>query len=715
MDVAKDVLVENIDANSSIALPVTALSQIAAESDGTIWASCRNTGLYRIERASGAVTGITRISGGGLTALNDAACYGVAVKEDTDDIWAIFEDTLAQSTDGGDTWSLFNEGTDPQYLSSGYSAPGEYSNLNGIWVAPSDPSDIVFLGAPDAINLESPNGGRLIGWSRAESSPTSNADSLSNANADSLAFPAALHLSHPISNGRLVTKQIRRVDDVYIFTFDKTIGDLTASLYNDNNESGVDNSLVVIKGPTGEDLIVGDNDPNTFRARTEAQLDTPSFEIDLGPGIATGNNQSIQDSIHVASLMAIFPGGIGLFWSDQDTGILSTAVIGAYVASLGLHDDRRAGNYEYAIWEDYGWDGTDWVLGNPNSKPTHTAQEDLIEGVTIGFNDGGAAPHFVNNEHYLFGLFDGLWKDDATSFDFDILVPYTQSETGTDFTPNVVPLVDTGLVSNQLESFTDFNTAGRVYTEPGSAGAAVEGNAAALGESQMEGDIEVTFGIDPIRDDTALTTEQSSFGIGIGTFPFASAPLAFNISSIENGISFKQLLSTDDLTYIIWESGSEVFEATIPNATFDRSSDRFSIRRVGTTVDYLYNGTVLYTSLVSSTGAKQSIFSCPSTVNGTCYDIRASFTANRRQAVIGDGVSTGQANINFRHLPKPLAQDHMEILLDGVPAALVTDTSVSPAVGEVQLHKSGNLIFNPADEGKAITGNWLAFHKLNLV
>lgn len=85
-------------------------------------------------------------------------------------------------------------------------------------------------------------------------------------------------------------------------------------------------------------------------------------------------------------------------------------------------------------WEKYGWNGTNWELNHVGAKNTHSAIEDLIDGLQIRFVDGAAAPHFVANEFYNQFVNWGLLKDNATTLyynsgwytktaKFDVLVP----------------------------------------------------------------------------------------------------------------------------------------------------------------------------------------------------------------------------------------------------------------------------------------------------
>lgn len=68
-------------------------------------------------------------------------------------------------------------------------------------------------------------------------------------------------------------------------------------------------------------------------------------------------------------------------------------------------------------WDNYGWDGSNWIKDNPNPKTTHTSTDTLINGLTIRFEDGAAAPQFAQNEYFTQGVNYGLLKDNATTIE----------------------------------------------------------------------------------------------------------------------------------------------------------------------------------------------------------------------------------------------------------------------------------------------------------
>lgn len=64
-------------------------------------------------------------------------------------------------------------------------------------------------------------------------------------------------------------------------------------------------------------------------------------------------------------------------------------------------------------WEQFGWDGTNWVLGSTTSKPTHELQEPLMSGINIGFNDRDQPNPFFATDFYTLPVGYGVLGDNA--------------------------------------------------------------------------------------------------------------------------------------------------------------------------------------------------------------------------------------------------------------------------------------------------------------
>ena len=96
--------------------------------------------------------------------------------------------------------------------------------------------------------------------------------------------------------------------------------------------------------------------------------------------------------------------------------------------------------------------------------------------------------------------------------------------------------------------------------------------------------------------------------------------------------------------------------------------------------------------------------------------MKLSFNDQRRLCKIGNGSTTGAWAENFVSLLSlELEKGVKKIFLDGVEASLVYDYSTNlPLAGEVKINVgTGELVFNPADAGKDITGEWRYLPSVN--
>ncbi|RUR77024.1 hypothetical protein PCC6912_39830 [Chlorogloeopsis fritschii PCC 6912] len=70
-------------------------------------------------------------------------------------------------------------------------------------------------------------------------------------------------------------------------------------------------------------------------------------------------------------------------------------------------------------WEEYGWNGSTWELGNSNSKPTHNTNDALIQGLTIRWEPGATSPQFQSGDFFTQGICNGTWKDNGTTIYYE--------------------------------------------------------------------------------------------------------------------------------------------------------------------------------------------------------------------------------------------------------------------------------------------------------
>jgi len=227
---------------------------------------------------------------------------------------------------------------------------------------------------------------------------------------------------------------------------------------------------------------------------------------------------------------------------EADSAPSSGETSGAYVYGCnGTGTLASEDQLPYGFWEEFGWDGNDWVLGNASAKTTHaqvsfsgtgvtitaasgtivgagftdwatdgfligdiitisnsddptndgsyvieslsgttlTVTPDklpaidsssppdtgavivgdhaLIDGLAVSFDDSSGANALVVGEYYDTHVYDGVLKDNATSFSVDGYFAWNADATGTDFatavdspsTTTTIPAADTGAVTNR--------------------------------------------------------------------------------------------------------------------------------------------------------------------------------------------------------------------------------------------------------------------------
>ncbi len=103
------------------------------------------------------------------------------------------------------------------------------------------------------------------------------------------------------------------------------------------------------------------------------------------------------------------------------------------------------------IWQSYGWDGANWILGNTHYKTTHTSEDILINGLKIKFTDGGVGVQFNNTEHFIINACYGLLKDSATTIYYEKAY-YTQELIKITLTPVTISGTTMNLTDYQSDS-----------------------------------------------------------------------------------------------------------------------------------------------------------------------------------------------------------------------------------------------------------------------
>ena len=347
---------------------------------------------------------------------------------------------------------------------------------------------------------------------------------------------------------------------------------------------------------------------------------------------------------------------------------------------------------------------TDSVLIN-ELKLTHTAQESMPDNLEIKFSPGALSPAFVASDFFSVGVYDGIFKDNATSFSQHYLMHTRPTKTNMAF------------VENRLEVPTNIITATQIVTEP------IHWNNVNLGVAfpGMFGSIN-SYGWNSYCGGNGIQNISTDF-----VFTFTSGAnskvtefmlgMTNSVSSQANRLLLNYAVhfvghATDNGSINIYENGTL---RTTPVTTFNLN-DVFSIKRTGNIITYEKNDIIFYTSTVAANGSYY-----PRVVtNNACLvkDIKITYMQTYPSMYLGN-----KANMDGIFSPVFYAIDdsYISVKLNNVPVAVTVfdkpATALAPAVIPVPspgscifLPSSGKLIFDPADIGKAVTVDYTTIY-----
>lgn len=740
--VAFDILTLEKTIFDSAAFPAftpTDIGQVEIdEISNTVWVGCRNTGIYSIQDPFGTPTvtfhDITGASGG-LTLTNQ--CYGIDVGADITGqrrVWAIAEGGLVESNDGGTTWAAYDSTTTGTKTFTSTNIETNWSSVFFLKADPNPSNDelgIVYeIGANDM---------RIVWWD-----DVSDVQDLFSGNVYPFAISAngtnarRFHTSFDVSNN----------DSVWAMASGSALNTTTANRAKVLTFGQGDVGITSIETPTG--VFSGTSDVDNISGRvvnfTRDNTFSDAVLIPSGSGDAFicyvgRTNGSFSEVANVVGeqnfntlsflsawdsfwclakgIKAYMGGGVFVGVSPTASGQTEGRVGYARAAmiALGLSNDPNGGtDADYTVWDTYGWDGSNWVLGNANSRLTHATSEPLIDGVNISFDDDGATQTYFAGEYFTFGLVDGVWSDGGTEWSHESRIYMKPGrDKVTDFTPGTVP--GAAALSTRPVRITPLSVPG------GTDGPGI------VGSWELETNVvELINNGSTIRKNTSIATisggritvvssgdtyvrfkcEQDSGDdyddILLGLVPSSLLGAAHEDPSTNTNALYAFTLQGSDI--IIRESGSNVLTVATGTDTTTRGTSVFEIERVGTTINYYWNGDLVRTTTGVGGGLVPEV-----SYGGAANDFGEAVEVQDYSATVtdyfvdmSDGVSVGAADTDFEQI---VLNFGLVIELDGTPATLIfDDTSTTLAAGEVAVYKSGHVRFAAADAGRAVTGRY---------
>lgn len=737
---------ENVDVNSAIPLPVGDVRQIQHTADGTIYVACAVSGLWKIQRnlgtPEGSVTAITRVTAS--NAEDDTKCRGFQIKRSDGSFWAIFGREMCKSTDSGVTWTVYNESTTPQFKITGVTDNVDYATrIVHCTINPTHANNQFVISLASSYTDED-GGGLFAWWSEAGSASTTDA-STAGSGVRALTYKlVGTRVVYCTTGGRWLFYHNStsdentgyRIYDGYkgtSYSFRSAVGyvDWRGDSYGGPSCGDGINAFFA---PDGTEYVIG-------------LAGVPGSSAQVTPGNPAGENVPGQlvarnintmplsgwnnsDWQHLLCVNTILEGNWVYFarrfvyiGNGMLVGIIGYNLVAVHVSGPYIDQGVSLG-----FWKQYGWNGSAWVEGNTNSRTVHTTRESLIDGLSVTFSDNGAGS-YVFNEWYDTYVYNGILKDNATKFNFGVDTFKTATYPVSTFSLNglpltTVPAANVGAVTNEpitaintmyyasnnetVESYGGTST----WLEPGMVGFN-NGDGrykTAVFSEFLAGDFKISFRVCQTHGTgSVLMLRQHS-----NTFNRA------NVISSSSPLNAYFELSRPGSNDVVRTAAIKNVAGTVlhSNAITDFNiSDVWSIRRVSGTVTFERNGNVMYTSPGLVTANLQLVGQSFSTNRSLFKDMKVDYTINRRYLDIGNGTTTGRADVNFR---KIIAEPNVrikvnDISLNGIPATLIWDSYTPPAAGQVTVMEySGRLWFNEADAGKTVTGNIMYVKNLNL-
>ena len=377
------------NATTTPALPVSRLQQIAVKGN-LIFAGCRNTGLWKVDKSANTVTQLT-VSG----VTNK--CYGVEIGYNGA-IVAVMDGALAISQDDGSTWALYNQTTTPSLAIAGIT-DNNWSTVAYVRVDPSSPNYNLLM-LRDATTLISPTLSS-VWWSTTTSATAGPTPSLPSYKFN---LQTDKNLCKVSPTGWWILTESTSVTDTWWYYYTLTFGTTTKTAINSANTGySLFSSIFFETMPSGEEVFL-----RFYKGTTSANNSTPLMVLPIRrngtsyPVIPTffGGTYGLDDSVFTTYGQRPIYLGKGVFtFTFKKTRYYQTDYqLMQRIGLIGLDPTKSLGGQLGTLtWEHYSWNGTGWEKGF--NKP-------LIDSTASAKH--GTRKMFFSNSHKYQGGESGL-------------------------------------------------------------------------------------------------------------------------------------------------------------------------------------------------------------------------------------------------------------------------------------------------------------------
>ncbi len=672
--------------NNTIGLNATEITQVYAKDVSNIWIACVNTGLYYYDGAT--VTQIDPTTFG----LNNP-CYGVTGGPGGS-VWAMFDGGLAVTTDNGVTWTTYTSTTTPSLNLNVVS----FADVVSITGDPDHPDNRLAILYKD----QTTNDYRIQWWDSVNGSQNVTGFTVGeNSTLDVVSNRRVFAQRIGVRQGVWASAYINSGGTTYqgILNFNSTTPVLPSTSLSVNDTSYKTLQPLLVKTDTGVNLLA-----YTSSQTTRTLLDPSGSEQNVP---ASSQDISVITPGDINKVVYLKNGRLVFF--ARDTSLVKNGL--AFLTAVSTHPgDPTFGPLTKEYWKSYGWDGTQWVRDNTNSKVTHTTSELVPGNINVSFDDQGGTLTFTAGEEYTTTTAYGVVHDGTvdTTVSFELMqrratkingvgetIPSTPVTITTNFDPRGLQFTDVqGTISFTDEYLT--NTPSKRLYITGSY------NASCRTQQTFDGDFYIELSI----IQSIINTQNILFGISSGQ---TGNPVS--TATIEHGID----LTNSEIK--IYENGGTLvsqqpLDPTIIdiNAAASTRPYTLGIKRTGGTIEYYLNNVLIYTSTLSSVGAKNLEFLTQASylINNIFYFTKIE-NVQLTDHYISVNLTPPVSDIRM------IVSDETSIDISGIAPTtiLVNDYDTPLAAGEVSILESSGLIrFSPSDAGKTVNYTTLLVYNI---
>lgn len=718
----------------------TAIAQFEYDDlSDTVWVTCQDTGIYSVNDPLGtpvvAFHDITAATGTIVGPLaNQAYAIDLGVSQGGfRTVWAIVEGALVQSVDNGVTWAARDNTTAAEPFTQPF-IEANWSRAIAIRAHKSNANDELGFMYNDGTTLSSAPAVFVSWWDRVNDTQ----DPFNHASESVLRQFGA---SQPYSNEnkRMVHRMFGMTPTQGRWVMNGT-GSTGLSSVADNNSPiwftygqgnvGITDHPGLPNGGRSPQFAVNSTQRSTNHVEygvDDAGQDFIFFMNEGGSDVyacdqaggttliyANTDLETQPDSLISDGWVAYM--GNGIFFGYNNTNTVSSEGFGVLFPYGRSSQPLGPTNFSNELWEDFGWDGTNWVIGNVNNKVTHAGAEVLVDGLTIAFDDNGATQTFDATDYFTAGVINGVQLDANTEYDWEGSLYLQPSVQGiTELEPNTVPGATTLLTTPSnanLNRLTDYvDTTGNIVLAQLTSTPATGDDITKTGTAGVEG----TRLNQPSEGDFNLIVDaltESDIALGDGTiFGVSNVSIigaGLNRDTVQYGFYISGgLTSLADVT--IRESGVDVavVETGLNMAALLQGLD-MRIERVGTTINYYFMDKLVHTTL-----GTPAVSMIPEFVIGNGADARLflrswEHTWTDTWSYIGTSVATSGSFDPLLRVVDILAKDYSLTIAatEGTDAGARDRNTVLGAGEYVVFPETGAVRFAAADATGAIAGNF---------